>query len=165
MADVVTPEVRSRMMAGIRAKNTRPEILIRRGLFKRGLRFRIHDPRFPGKPDIVLPKHRAVVLVHGCFWHGHSCPLFKWPATRGAFWLKKIERNQVVDARSRRRLRAAGWRVLTIWECAMKGRGRLSTEEIVDQAAKWVLSVSSSKEIRGIKARENGRRKRKQTST
>ena len=93
MADVVDRKTRSRMMSGIRGKNTRPELLIRKGLHARGFRFRLHDKRLPGKPDLVLPKYSAVIFVHGCFWHGHDCHLFKWPQSRREFWRKKITRN------------------------------------------------------------------------
>src|SRR5690606_5050796 len=84
-----------------------------------------HVSRIPGKPDIVLPKYRAVVLVHGCFWHGHPCPLFKWPSTRPDFWRVKIERNRTNDAKTFDALRENGWRVATVWECALKGQSQL----------------------------------------
>mgnify|MGYP001813680444 FL=1 len=122
MADVVDRKTRSRMMSGIRGKNTRPELLIRKGLHARGFRFRLHDKRLPGKPDLVLPKYSAVIFVHGCFWHGHDCHLFKWPQSRREFWRKKITRNKVKDAESYVSLKKEGWYILTIWECALKGR-------------------------------------------
>jgi DNA mismatch endonuclease (patch repair protein) len=155
MADIVTPEVRSRMMAGIRAKNTQPELLIRRALFALGFRFRIHDRRLPGKPDIVLPKYRAVILIHGCFWHGHRCHLFKWPSTRPEFWRAKIEQNSTADSRNRQALRRDGWRILTIWECALKGRAKLPENEILAQAGKWVLSIVPARDIRGAEVVAN----------
>src|SRR4051812_25000557 len=105
------------MMAGIRAKDTKPELIVRRGLHRAGLRFRIHDRRLPGKPDLVFPKYKAVVLVHGCFWHGHDCKLFKWPNTRPEFWRSKIGSTINRDAAVRIQLVKAGWRVLEIWEC------------------------------------------------
>jgi DNA mismatch endonuclease (patch repair protein) len=120
MADVVSPEVRSRMMSGIRGKDTKPEMIIRRGLHARGFRFRLHDKRLPGRPDLVLPKYRAAILVHGCFWHGHGCHLFKWPKTREQFWRMKIEANQHRDARALELLEAAGWRSFVIWECELR---------------------------------------------
>ena len=110
MADVVSAEVRSRMMAGIRGKNTKPEMIIRRGLHARGFRYLLHDKRLPGKPDLVLPKHRAVIFVNGCFWHGHDCPLFKWPKTRKGFWRTKIARNRENDESAVIALRRSGWR-------------------------------------------------------
>ena len=97
MVDVVDTATRSRMMAGIRGTNTKPELLLRKGLHAQGFRFRLHSTGLPGKPDIVLPRHHAVVFAHGCFWHGHNCHLFKWPSTRPEFWQAKIERNREVD--------------------------------------------------------------------
>ena len=117
MVDVVDSATRSRMMSGIRGRNTKPEILIRSLLHRQGFRFRLHVRDMPGKPDIVLPRYRAVVFVHGCFWHGHNCPLFKLPGTRPDFWSEKIERNQNNDNRAKAALLADGWRVGVIWEC------------------------------------------------
>lgn len=122
MADVVSPEVRSRMMSGIRGKDTKPEMIVRRGLHARGFRFLLHDRRLPGRPDLVLPKYRTVIFVHGCFWHGHGCHLFKWPKTRGLFWRAKIEANQSRDARALALLQDAGWRPLVVWECELKSQ-------------------------------------------
>lgn len=138
MPDVVDPATRSRMMAGIRGKNTKPEILIRRLLHRRGFRFRLHVKDLPGKPDIVLPKYRAIVLVNGCFWHGHDCALFKWPSTRAEWWRTKIERTREVDSRSRATLHAAGWRIATVWECSLKGREKLPDEVVEEQLVRWL---------------------------
>ena len=149
MADVVDKVTRSRMMAGIRGKDTRPEMLIRKGLHSRGFRFRLHDRTLPGKPDIVLPRYRAVILVHGCFWHGHDCHLFKWPSTRADFWRKKIYRNQEKDAESLGLLQTEGWRVLVIWECALKGRTKRPLDEVLAKSARWLLSDSDYEEIIG----------------
>ena len=139
-SDLVTPEIRSRMMAGIKGQNTRPELVIRSALHRRGFRFRIHYRNLPGKPDLVLPKHRAVILIHGCFWHGHDCHLFKWPKTREEFWRKKIMSNMARDRNQFSALREAGWRVATIWECALKGRYRSSVDSVVDDCEAWLLS-------------------------
>ena len=155
MADVVTPAVRSRMMAGIRGKNTRPEILIRHELFARGYRYRLHVSSLPGKPDLVFPKRRAVIFVHGCFWHRHGCALFKWPSTNFSFWRTKILRNCSVDRRSLRQLKIADWRVLTIWECALKGATRGEIDKVVETTTRWLHSRSRFSEIRG------GRKRRK----
>jgi DNA mismatch endonuclease, patch repair protein len=123
MADSLDPEARSRLMAKIRSKNTRPEMLVRRWLWANGFRYRLHGKKLPGHPDIVLTRYRTVVFVHGCFWHGHAhCKLFKLPATRKDFWEDKIGRNQARDAITRARLRAMGWQVLVIWECELKGK-------------------------------------------
>jgi DNA mismatch endonuclease, patch repair protein len=149
MADVVSPAVRSRMMAGIRGTNTKPELLLRSGLHRAGFRFRIHERRLPGKPDIVFPARRAVLFAHGCFWHGHDCALFKWPKSREEFWRKKIAGNRQVDLRSISALREQGWRIGIVWECALKGPGRLRPEEIVAECAGWLKSKHASLEIRG----------------
>lgn len=136
-------------MSGIRATNTRPEIRIRRILHRLGFRFRIHGPGLPGKPDIVLARFRAVVLVHGCFWHGHSCPLFKWPGTRPEFWRAKIGRNRENDEKAVKALKTLGWRVATVWECAVKGTGRLDDAEIGERLRMWLESPEENLEIRG----------------
>jgi DNA mismatch endonuclease, patch repair protein len=120
LPDVVDKATRSRMMAGIKGKNTRPEIAVRKALHAEGFRFRLHHKGLPGKPDIVLPKHKAVVFVHGCFWHGHECPEFRWPKTRPAFWRKKITNNHNRDIAVSESILATGWRVFTVWECVLK---------------------------------------------
>lgn len=153
MADVVSRAVRSRMMAGIRSKNTRPELLIRRELFARGYRYRLHVATLPGKPDLVFPKLRAVIFVHGCFWHRHGCVLFKWPSTNVAFWRTKILRNRFVDRRVFRQLKRAEWRILTIWECALKGADRAELAGVIEAAGRWLDSRSRSSEIRGRRGR------------
>ena len=149
MADVVDPATRSRMMSGIRGKNTKPELLIRKALHARGFRYRLHCD-LPGKPDICLPKHRAVIFVHGCFWHGHGCHLFKWPSTRPEFWRAKIGRNCEVDRVAEERLANLGWRVAVVWECAIKGRHRQPTESIPNCVAEWLLSREDSLTIQGL---------------
>lgn len=136
------------MMAGIRGKNTKPEMMIRRGLHARGFRYRLHC-KLPGKPDICLPKYRAVIFVHGCFWHGHDCHLFKWPSTRPEFWREKIDRNRAVDERAFAALRAAGWRVGTIWECAIKGRTRVDSNVLINRIEAWLKWNSTTSEFEG----------------
>lgn len=121
MADIVDKETRSRMMSGIRGKNTKLELVVRSYLHRAGLRFRLHA-RLPGKPDLVFPKYHTVVFVHGCFWHGHSCHLFRLPKTNSAFWKKKIESNRVRDARVQKSLELSGWRPITLWECELRNR-------------------------------------------
>ena len=148
MADVVDPATRSRMMSGIRGKNTKPEMMIRRGLHARGFRYRLHC-KLPGKPDICLPKYRAVVFVHGCFWHGHDCHLFKWPSTRPEFWREKIGRNRRLDAAASDELLLTNWRVAIIWECALKGRSRPSLEDVLGRCADWLRSDSPQLIVRG----------------
>ena len=137
------------MMAGIRGKNTKPELLIRKALHARGFRYRIHCKDLPGNPDMCFPKYRAVILVHGCFWHGHDCHLFKWPKTRPEFWAAKIARNREVDSLAEQKLLSEGWRVATIWECALKGRERLDLDDISQCCDDWLRSQRSSLVIRG----------------
>lgn len=127
-------------MAAVRATDTKPELLIRRALHARGFRYRLHVSAIPGKPDLVLPRYRAVVFVHGCFWHGHECSQFHWPRTREVFWRDKISGNCARDAAVRLRLLDGGWRVATIWECALRGRNRLPFAEIIDSLGAWLSS-------------------------
>lgn len=120
MVDIVDQKTRSRMMAGIGPKNTKPELIVRRSLHSRGFRYRLHDRRFPGKPDIVLPKYRTVIFVHGCFWHRHEgCPKATTPATRPDFWKAKFRRNVERDQENREAVRRLGWRPLVVWECQL----------------------------------------------
>lgn len=121
MPDVMTPEQRSSCMSHIRSKNTKPEILVRKALFRRGFRYRINVSGLPGKPDIVLPKYRTVIFVNGCFWHGHSgCRYFVLPKTNSTFWEQKIRSNQQRDKDDKVILESMGWQVLTIWGCQLK---------------------------------------------
>lgn len=121
MSEKISPETRSRMMAGIRGRDTKPEVMIRRHLHAQGLRFRLFPRDLPGRPDIVLPRWNVVVFAHGCFWHGHQgCTFFRLPKTRVEFWEAKIQRNAERDGMSVEKLRAAGWRVAVIWECALR---------------------------------------------
>ena len=142
MTDIVDAATRSRMMRGIRGTNTFPEITVRRLLHGNGFRFRLHVRKLPGKPDIVLHRHSAVVLVHGCFWHGHDCPLFRMPGTRTEFWSTKIVRNRTNDARAIRALRQTGWRVAVVWECALKGKGMLKPDQLAARLVRWLGSRS-----------------------
>lgn len=124
--DVVSPAVRSSMMRGIRGANTQPEMAVRRYLHAAGLRFKLHDRALPGRPDIVLPRYRAVVFVHGCFWHRHSgCRFTTVPSTRPEFWSAKFAANVARDVATNARIAAAGWRVLVIWECEIGNFERL----------------------------------------
>lgn len=118
MTDTVDRATRSRMMAGIRSKNTKPELLVRSWLHRRGFRFRLHGAGLPGRPDLVFKQYRAVVFVHGCFWHRHSrCRYASIPASNQSFWRAKFEANTARDLKVRRQLRQLGWRVLVLWEC------------------------------------------------
>lgn len=144
MTDVVDAATRSRMMAGIRAKDTAPELTIRQHLHRLGFRFRLHDKQLPGKPDLVLRKHGATIFVHGCFWHGHGCPAFKWPATRSEFWRTKIERNRNNDRQHVEALRKMGWRVCVVWECSVRKSGG---EVLAARIAQWLTGTSCTLEI------------------
>jgi len=149
MIDVVDHKTRSQMMSGIRGKNTRPEIRIRSLLHRQGFRFRIHVDSLPGKPDIVLKRYRATIFVHGCFWHAHHCHLFKWPSTRKEFWKTKIEGNSSRDNENINSLETAGWRILTIWECALKGRSRLNEDKLTESICTWLSGNATVSEITG----------------
>jgi DNA mismatch endonuclease, patch repair protein len=137
------------MMSGIRAANTQPELRIRKGLHARGFRFRLHAKDVPGKPDLVLPRFHTAILVHGCFWHGHDCHLFRMPSTRPEFWSAKIEANRKRDGIVRSQLDEFGWRYLVIWECALKGRTRLDFDEVMERTASWLRGNAVTGEIAG----------------
>lgn len=148
MVDIVPPEVRSRLMAGIRGSNTQPEIFVRKALHAEGFRFRIHVP-LPGRPDIVFPKWKAVIFVHGCFWHGHRCHLFKWPKSRPEFWRSKIFGNVARDEANISKLLEVGWRVGIVWECALKGRDRLDSSVVTKRCSGWLRSKKKSFDLSG----------------
>lgn len=139
MADVVSREKRSEMMSGIGSKNTKPEMLVRRALHHRGLRFRLHRRGLPGRPDIYLPKYKAAVFVNGCFWHAHDCSTFKWPKTRNQFWKDKLISNRKRDQQNRDDIRALGIRHFTVWECET----RLPAEEFVSVMDDLASSIMS----------------------
>lgn len=150
MADVHDRATRSRNMAAIHGKDTKPEVWLRKELFRQGFRYRLHRKDLPGRPDIVLPKYQAVIFVHGCFWHGHEgCPMFRLPSTRQDFWSEKIRSNQLRDSRNLKALTAAGWRVLEVWECAMRGKNRLPPEELIKQITVWIMSRQPRHQISG----------------
>jgi len=136
MTDIVSSAVRSRMMSGIQARDTKPEILVRKALHAQGYRFRLHRKDLPGNPDIVLPRFRVAILVHGCFWHMHKgCKLARIPSTRTEFWSAKLLTNAMRDQTALSRLLAIGWRVLTIWECYLKST---SPEVLQADLACWI---------------------------
>ena len=121
MADVHDRKTRSFNMSQIRAKNTKPEMLVRKFLHAQGFRYSLHKKTLPGKPDIVLPKYKTVIFIHGCFWHGHkNCKYFVVPKTRTKWWLKKIHSNKTNDSKASKALKNEGWRVIIIWECQLK---------------------------------------------
>lgn len=125
MTDTKSPADRSRNMAAIKGKDTKPEIIVRKYLFSRGLRFRVQARKLPGTPDIVLPKYKTAIFVNGCFWHGHEgCKYFRLPKSNVEFWEEKIERNVARDVRNEAELKALGWRVIWVWECEIKAVAR-----------------------------------------
>ena len=145
MADVVDKETRTRMMAGIRGKDTKPEILVRKALFAAGHRFRLHRRDLPGTPDIVMPGRRVAVFVHGCFWHRHAgCRLTKAPATNAEFWRAKLNANVERDGQAIAALQAAGWRVLVVWECATRGK---AADRLGVSLSEWMAGGESFGEI------------------
>lgn len=130
MVDRFSKETRSYNMSRIRSKDTKPEIIVRKYLFSRGLRFRKNDKRYPGSPDIVLPKYRTVVFVHGCFWHLHEgCKYAVMPKSNVDYWKKKLYRNRERDEHNQKELEAMGWNVITVWECQLKKDKREQTLE------------------------------------
>lgn len=140
MVDVVDRETRSKMMANIRGRDTKPEVLVRRMLHGAGYRFRLHDRLMPGRPDIVLPKYRVAIFVHGCFWHRHEgCRLSTTPATRPEFWRDKFASNVERDARNMESLVSSGWRVATIWECSLKEKG---SAEWAKTLIEWISAAA-----------------------
>jgi DNA mismatch endonuclease (patch repair protein) len=149
MSDVVDKNTRSKMMSGIRGKDTSPELLIRVGLHTLGFRYRLHNAALPGKPDMVFPKYSAVIQVNGCFWHRHNCHLFKLPKTRQQFWQQKLEGNAARDGRNIAELESMGWKVLTVWECALKGRDKRKLPEVIHTAAHWIQFGEESAAIEG----------------
>jgi DNA mismatch endonuclease (patch repair protein) len=140
MADIMTPQQRSRCMSRVRGKDTIPEIYLRKALWAAGFRYRL-ESKLPGKPDIVLQKHKAVIFVNGCFWHSHKgCPKSKLPASREEFWAKKIASNVARDKRNIAELKRRGWRVAVVWECSIKNQ--LNKKATVDSLSSWIFSNS-----------------------
>ncbi len=147
--DVVNKQKRSEMMSGIKGKDTRGELAIRKGLHKLGFRYQLHRKDLPGKPDLVFPKYNAVIFVNGCFWHAHNCHLFKWPSSRAEFWQEKISSNKIRDSNNFNKYIDLGWKVLIIWECSLKGKTRRNLNEVINTAANWLLYDSQNAEIEG----------------
>ncbi|MCL4485084.1 MAG: DNA mismatch endonuclease Vsr [Nitrospirae bacterium] len=147
MVDIVDKATRSRMMRGIRSGNTKPEIFIRKGLHREGFRYRLHDPKVTGHPDLVFPKYHAVLFIHGCFWHGHDCSLFRYPETRKEFWEEKIRRNRKRDADVQKILTDAGWRIGLVWECAMRGWRKMETADLIETLTDWLTGEENRIEV------------------
>lgn len=139
MADIVDKQTRSRMMAGIKGKDTKPELVLRRALHARGFRYRLHSKNLPGRPDLVFPKHHAIVFVHGCFWHRHEgCRYTTSPSTRQEFWQAKFTANVARDEAVRDKLLEDGWRIATVWECALRKPDQMNVT--TDLLSAWLRS-------------------------
>ena len=150
MPDVLTKEQRRYNMARVGGRDTKPEMVIRRGLHAQGMRFRLHRKDLPGRPDLVFPRYRAVIFVNGCFWHGHSCPMFTLPKTRKDFWREKIRNNRERDRHAIKSLKDQGWRVLTVWECALKGPQKCSLDDVLKRCKDFARNtVHDQMEILG----------------
>jgi DNA mismatch endonuclease (patch repair protein) len=135
--DTVDKKTRSRIMASVGQKNTKPEMLLRSALHKRGFRYRLNDKSLTGSPDLVFPKYGAAIFVHGCFWHAHDCRKTK-PASNKRYWNKKLNDNKARDARKVDQLLEAGWRVLIVWECAIVGKSDWDFAKVVSAVVKWL---------------------------
>jgi DNA mismatch endonuclease (patch repair protein) len=147
MVDSLTPPERSRVMAAVRAKHTRPEMAVRSLVHRLGYRFRLHRRDLPGRPDLVFPGRRAVIFVHGCFWHRHkdpACPLARMPKSRLDFWLPKFQANEERDSATLLRLKEQGWRTLVIWECELRDKGRVAeaVRRFLGQPGKWTTDAN-----------------------
>ena len=147
MADVHDKATRSKNMRAIATRDTAIEKRLVSVLTEQGATFRVQDAALPGRPDFVVDDYQCVIFTHGCFWHHHECYLFKTPATRTQFWLAKIGKNVERDARDRERLQALGWRVLIIWECAIRGRKKLSDEALSERVVEWICSGGATAQI------------------
>ena len=147
LSDNHTPEVRSYNMSRIRSTNTKPEELIRKALFKKGFRFRKNDKRYPGKPDIVLPKHKTIIFVNGCFWHMHDCPNFVFPKSRLDYWKPKLERNVQRDLKNYADLKSQGWNIIVVWECQLK---KDVFDLTISEITNSILNHSTDTALRGV---------------
>ena len=145
--DTVNKETRSRIMSSVRQKNTGAEIALRSALHAAGLRYRLHDRRLPGSPDLVFRKSRVVIFVHGCYWHSHGCYKSTVPKSRRQFWLDKLKTNRDRDRRNVRLLREQGWRILTVWECILKGKTAEPAASVAEAAKAWLESNETLGEI------------------
>lgn len=144
MADVMTPEQRSRCMAAVKGKDTKPEMIVRKYLFSRGMRFRVQVRKLPGNPDIVLPKYKTAIFVNGCFWHGHEgCKYFRLPKSNIEFWKEKIERNIERDRESMQALLDLGWKIIRVWECEL--RNKANRENTLNKIYKSITSSESTR--------------------
>lgn len=147
MTDVHSKAVRSKNMAAIKGRNTKPELSVRKALHNAGFRYRLHVTSLPGKPDLVFPRYKAVIFVQGCFWHQHQCAMFHWPKTRTEWWRQKISINRKHDEEVQDKLRELGWRVMLVWECALKGKHKVSLQQLTLDIAHWLRHGGSFIEL------------------
>ena len=147
MADVLTPEQRQKCMSSVKRENTSPEIILRSCLHKAGFRYRLHNKCLPGSPDIVLSRYRAVILVHGCFWHSHGCYKSSIPKSRHSFWKNKLQTNRERDERNIQSLNEQDWRVMVVWQCALSGKQAYSSNLILSFVKDWLHSSESVVQI------------------
>jgi DNA mismatch endonuclease, patch repair protein len=151
--DTVDGATRSKIMSSVGQKDTGAELLLRSALHRAGIRFRLYDRSLPGSPDLVLPRYRAVIFVHGCYWHSHNCYRATVPKSRRAFWKTKFEANRTRDERKRNELLQAGWRVLTVWECALRGKSARSPAVVAAEVRSWLRSRKKDAEIAEVGGR------------
>ena len=149
MADKFSPSIRSQIMARIKNKNTKIELLVRKALYSRGFRYRIHVGDFAGKPDLAFKKYNALVFIHGCFWHGHDCSLFRLPKTNTEFWEKKIQRNKEKDMQNTLINLSKGLRQLVVWECSIRGKDNDSFQKVIQKIESWILSNRKEMQVKG----------------
>jgi DNA mismatch endonuclease, patch repair protein len=147
--DTVDSQTRSKIMSRVGQKNTGAEILLRTALHRAGLRYRLHDRSLPGSPDLVFPRFRAVVFVHGCYWHSHGCLRSTVPKSRRQFWTAKFDANRSRDEKNLNLLLEGGWRVLIVWECAIRGKTAMPTPTIATSVKSWLESRARTGEITG----------------
>lgn len=147
--DVHSPAQRSHNMRRVRDKDSKAELSLRRNLHAAGLRYRLHQPNLPGKPDLVLPRFKAVIFMHGCFWHGHDCGRAGLPLTRTEFWARKIQDTRLRDTRVVAQLLEDGWRVFTVWECALRGRTQIPILDVIQKVSEFLHSDKQENEISG----------------
>jgi len=150
MPDIFSVEKRSDIMSRVKSKDTQPELLVRKALFTRGFRYRVHDKKLPGMPDIVLKKYNAIIFIHGCFWHGHmGCSRSRLPSSRKEFWSEKIKKNIERDTKTLKSLSEMGYRILIIWECSLKGKNKIPFTQLMDEIEGWLYEGPQLLEIQG----------------
>lgn len=140
MTDVFNKSKRSRIMALVKGKDTKPEINIRKALFSRGFRYRLHDRKLFGSPDLIFPRYKAIIFIHGCFWHNHGCRNGRLPASNVDFWEKKLTQNSLRDQKNIAKLKKLGWKVLIIWSCSLKGKNKVPSEIFLEETINWIKS-------------------------